>query len=166
MIEISFLARNTNNNINIKNNNLNNNTKSTESETNFNHSFQRALSNKNLNNDINTNTSRNNANVSNTNVFPKSSFSPTANYFKKQKTNNVNQNNILEGHLVTDIAIINQLKSLLSTHFLFNSMNQDFISYIISNFYSYDFPQNTTIYEEGDFGNFFFCTFKRSFRMF
>ena len=160
MIEISFVARNTNNNINNKNNNLNNNTKSTESETNFNHSFQRVSSNKNLNNEINTNTSRN---ISNTNFYPKSSFSPTANYFKKQKNNNIqnnNQNNILEGHLVTDIAIINQLKSLLSTHFLFNSMNQDFISYIISNFYSYDFPQNTTIYEEGDFGNFFFVLSK------
>ena len=165
MIEISFIVRNSNN-INNKNNNIsfkNSNTKSTESETHFNHSFTNALPNKNINinNDNFINTSRyyyHNINVHNSNVFPKNTFSTPTNFIKNYKNNNINyqnQNNILEGHLVTDVAIINQLKTILSNHFLFNSMNQDFISYIISNFYSYDFPQNTTIYEEGDFGNFF-----------
>ena len=162
MIEISFIARNTNNNINNKNNNLNNNTKSTESETNFNHSFQKALSNKNLNNDNIINTSR--IIIKSYQIqmyFQKVLFHQQQIILKSKKIIIlINQNNILEGHLVTDIAIINQLKTLLSTHFLFNSMNQDFISYIISNFYSYDFPQNTTIYEEGDFGNFFFVLSK------
>ena len=164
MIEISFIVRNSNN-INNKNNNMsfkNSNTKSTETDTNFNHSFTNK--NININNDNFINTSRyynQNNNVYNSNVFPKNSFTTTSNFFKNYKNNNINnQNNILEGHLVTDIAIINQLKTILSNHFLFNSMNQDFISYIISNFYSYDFPQNTTIYEEGDFGNFFFVLSK------
>ena len=170
MIEISFIVRNSNN-INNKNNNIsfkNSNTKSTESETHFNHSFTNALPNKNINININNdnfiNTSRyyyHNINVHNSNVFPKNTFSTPTNFIKNYKNNNYqNQNNILEGHLVTDVAIINQLKTILSNHFLFNSMNQDFISYIISNFYSYDFPQNTTIYEEGDFGNFFFVLSK------
>ena len=39
-------------------------------------------------------------------------------------------------------------------------MSSDFISYITLNFYSYNFPSNTIIYKEGDFGNFFFILLK------
>ena len=146
----------------MNNNKINNsNIKLSEIEPNFNHSFSRELSNKNYNENI-MNTTRNNNNFINSNLYQKSTFSSTANFLKKNKNNinNISQNNILIGHLITDIIIINQLKNLLKNHFLFNSMNEDFISYIISNFYSYDFPQNTTIYEEGDFGNFFFVLSK------
>ena len=146
----------------MNNNKINNsNIKLSEIDPNFNHSFSRELSNKNYNENI-MNTTRNNNNFINSNLYQKSTFSSTANFLKKNKNNinNISQNNILIGHLITDVIIINQLKNLLKNHFLFNSMNEDFISYIISNFYSYDFPQNTTIYEEGDFGNFFFVLSK------
>ena len=146
----------------MNNNKINNsNIKLSEIDPNFNHSFSRELSNKNYNENI-MNTTRNYSNFINSNLYQKSTFSSTANFLKKNKNNinNISQNNILVGHLITDVIIINQLKNLLKNHFLFNSMNEDFISYIISNFYSYDFPQNTTIYEEGDFGNFFFFLLK------
>ena len=45
-------------------------------------------------------------------------------------------------------------------------MPENFINYICSNFYLYTFPINTTIYEEGDFGNFFFILTKGVLKVF
>ena len=76
------------------------------------------------------------------------------------KGNNNEKNNFNEGNILKDIGIINKLKTILSNHFLFNSMNDDFMSYLTLNFYFYSFPSNTIIYKEGDFGNFFFVVYK------
>ena len=100
----------------------------------------------------------NNSNHTSKNILK---INQNENFINNIKNCNINNNeNENEGKLIKDVGIINKIKVILSSHFLFNSMSSDFMSYITLNFYSYNFQSNTIIYKEGDFGNFFFILSK------
>ena len=109
----------------------------------------------------------NNSNfITNNNFSSKRSSSPL-NIYNKQINNS--KNNTIENtecKLITDIGLINKIKIILSNHFLFNNISENLLTFLSNNFFSYDFPKNTIIYNEGDICNYFYILYKGQVEIF